>query len=168
MSRALKAAVLSCALSSCAGAGFSDVNDHRSLEYRAAVPAITVNLDADCKVTSQVVSIPGPPRYISFRSGLGKADTSVDFGPGGTIAKFNSKTEGQVDDALKIATAVMSAARAAPAMVEGGKGASEGPKCKPTAATYLIDYDSKGRPNVNLNAPLFLKSFDEQSQPSKP
>ena len=139
--------------SGCAGVQLSNVDDGRSLEYRAAIPAITVSQDAECKVTSQVVSIPGAPRYMSFRSGLGKAETAVDFGPGGTITKFNSKTEGQVDDALKIANAVLGAVGGPAGMVSGAPG-----KCKPSTQTYLIEYVN-GVPQA-ASKPIFKKEFD--------
>lgn len=138
---------------------FSDANDGKSLEYRSAVPALTLSLDAECKASSQVVSLPGPPRYMAFSSGLGKAETAVDFGPGGTIVKINSKTEGQTEDALKILSTVMGAAATTAAVDGGGKDATAA-KCKPTVATYLINYDAAGRPSVDLNSPFFLKIFE--------
>ncbi len=158
MARILGSILTLATLSGCAGVSLSNVDDGHSLAYRMAVPAITASIDADCKTTSQIITIPGPARYMSFRSGLGKADTSVEFGPGGTITKFNSKTEGQVEDALKIATAVMGAA--ARTASEGG-GA---PKCKPMIATYLIDYDAAGRPTVDPH-PFFQQRFDRPGFP---
>jgi hypothetical protein len=168
MARLLISAALVGTLSGCAGVTFSHTDDLHSLEYRTAIPAVTVGLDADCKATSQVVTIPGPARYIAFKSGLGKADTSIDFGPGGTITKFNSKTEGQVDDALKIASAVMGAAGMTAALDGGGgpKG-GEAPKCKPLLATFLIDYDAVGRPSVDMAKPFFLKTFDPPEKPGQ-
>jgi hypothetical protein len=167
MGRLLIATALIVTLSGCAGVTFSHTDDMHSLEYRTAVPAVTIGIDADCKTSSQVVTIPGPARYISFKEGLGKADTSVDFGPGGTIAKFNSKTEGAVDDALKIASTVMSAAGMTAGLDAGTKGANgnEAPKCKPLLATYLIDYDPAGRPSVDSSKPFFLKTFDAPEKP---
>jgi len=147
------------ALPACAGVQFSDQKSDNSLEYRTAVPAVTLTVDADCKATSQFVSLPGPPRYISFRSGLGKADTSVDFGPGGVITKFNSKTEGQTADALNVASAVMGAMGIAG--LDAGGGGDKPKKCKPTLATYLISYDGAGNPSVDLSRPVFAQLFGE-------
>jgi len=167
MARHLISAALIGTLSGCSGVTFSHVDDMHSLEYRSAVPAVTVGLDADCKATSQVVTIPGPARYMAFKQGLGKADTSVDFGPGGTITKFNSKTEGAVDDALKIASTVMGVAGMTAALDggDGGKG-GEAAKCKPLLATFLIDYDAAGRPSVDTAHPFFLKTFDAPETPA--
>lgn len=87
----------------------------------------------------------------------GKAETAIEFAPGGTITKINSKTEGQIDDVLKIPSAVMGAAGMRPA-VDGGAGS----KCKPTVGTYLISYDAAGRPSVDLTNAVFVKVFDAQ------
>jgi hypothetical protein len=168
MARLLISAALIGTLSGCSGVTFSHVDDLHSLEYRTAVPAVTIALDADCKATSQVVTIPGPARYIAFNQGLGKADTSIDFGPGGTITKFNSKTEGAVDDALKIASTVMGAVGMTTLADGGGTkggGGGEAPKCKPRIATYLIDYDANGHPSVDLANPFFTKAFDPPEKP---
>lgn len=136
-------------LASCAGVSFSNQDDGRSLEYRSVIPAMRLIIDAECKITSDVVSIPGPPRYLAMRSGLGKGDTTVDFGPGGIITKINSKTEGAVDDALKIVKAVTGIAA-----LDG----SAKPTCPPTTTTYLIEYVD-GRPTIDTSRPFLSDSF---------
>lgn len=149
--RGLKLVVvgLSAVVSGCAGVSFSNRDDGSSLEYHSVVPAMQVNVDADCKLTTSIISIPGPPRYLAMRSGLGKADTTVDFGAGGIITKINSKTEGQVDDAIKIAKAFgVVAALDGPAK----------PTCDVATKTYLIEYID-GRPTIDKARPFLVDTM---------
>jgi hypothetical protein len=95
------------ALSACAGVSFHEEYRENALEYRATVPALLMTVDGECKVTSQIVSLPGHKRYIAFHSGLGKSVSSFDFNPGGTIAKVSVTSEGHVKDALDIGTTVL-------------------------------------------------------------
>lgn len=135
--------------SGCAGVTFSNHDDGSSLEYHSVVPAMQVNVDADCKLTTAIISIPGPPRYLAMRSGLGKADTTVEFGTGGIITKINSKTEGQVDDAIKIAKAF--------GVVAALDGTAK-PTCDLTTRTYLIDYID-GRPTIDKTRPFLTDTM---------
>jgi len=73
MARHLISAALIGTLSGCSGVTFSHVDDMHSLEYRSAVPAVTVGLDADCKATSQVVTIPGMKTRAHLRDNLAGA-----------------------------------------------------------------------------------------------
>ena len=136
-------------VSGCAGVTFSNRDDGSSLEYHSVIPAMQVNVDANCQLTTAIISIPGPPRYLAMRSGLGKADTTVDFGAGGIITKINSKTEGQVDDAIKIAKAF-----GVVAALDGGAK----PTCDVATKTYLIEYID-GRPTIDKNRPFLVETM---------
>jgi len=133
--------IVAAPLAGCAGAQFSDNGSSNSVQFYQTIPALLVTVDADCKVTSQVVSLPGKPRYVSFQSGLGKAQTAVNFGPGGILSSVNVETESQAEDALKIAQAVMGAAAGAAFTGEGSKGPEKKVTCTPGTGAYPINPD---------------------------
>lgn len=144
------------ALCACAGVHFSETRIPNALEYRTTVPAVVISLDGDCKTTTQVIGLPGDTRYVSFRSGLGKAVSAIDFNPGGTVAKVNMTTEGQVKDALDIASMLLKV---------GGVGINAAPsatpeKCTPGSVAYLIRAD--GNTLTVDKTPLF--AFDVQKE----
>lgn len=137
------------ALGGCAGVYFNDQYRENAVEYRSTVPVVLVTIDGDCKVSSQIASVPGRKRYISFRSGLGKSVSSFEFNPGGTISKVGVTTEGQVKDALDIGTA----ARGLFGLAESTSG---GGGCKPKTAAYEIRTDAQGQVTIDKSMPLFV------------
>ena len=140
------AVLLSAALAACSGIQFSNQDNGRSHPYRVAAPALRVITDPDCKMTAEVISIPGRFNYLSFKTGLGKIDNTVEFEPGGTIKKIVAKQEGVVDDAVKLLTTVTGAVR--PLNLAQGGG------CHSSVRVYAIQMDSNGNPFVNHKHPL--------------
>ena len=161
MARSLSTLALCFALSGCAGVVFHDHDGKPSrLEYYQTIPAMLVTVDAECKVASQVVSLPGESRSMDFRSGLGRSETNVTFGPGGTISSINAKNEGAVDDALKIAQAVMGVAANNVVETNLPKGEQPAkPACKPTALAYRIR-GSGGEVTVD-KTPVFVSVLSD-------
>ena len=126
-------------LAGCSSIRFSNVDDGHSHPYRVASPALKVVTDPDCKMTAEVISIPGRFNYLSFSSGLGKIDDSVEFEPGGTIKKITAKQEGVADDIGKLLGAVTSAAKAVRAA--GFNERAEPSKCPSSVRIYRVRED---------------------------
>lgn len=131
----------------CSGIQFSRLDDGHSHPYRVAMPAIKVVTDPDCKMTAEVISIPGRFNYLKFKSGLGKIDDSVEFEAGGTIKKIAAKQEGVADDLTKVIGAVSGAVRG-----PGGPGFAGFQKqdCQPSVRIFPIGIDG----SVNQASPL--------------
>lgn len=150
----------SAVLAGCSGIRFSNVDDGKSHPYRVASPALKVVTDGDCKMTAEVISIPGRFNYLSFQTGLGKIDDSVEFEPGGTIKKITAKQEGVAEDVSKLLAAVTSAAKTVGAASFAERG--ETPKCRPIVQIYPINLDSQNNPYVG-GQPLLTV----EAQPAK-
>ena len=141
------AALAAACLAGCSGIKFSNRDDGHSHPYRVASPALKVVTDPDCKMTAEVVSIPGKLNYLSFQTGLGKVDATVEFEPGGTIKKIMAKQEGVTDDLVKLLNAGRSFTGASLTESAGG--------CKPSVAIYPIHFDaSSDRATVDMANPL--------------
>ena len=146
LARIFMATIILATVSACAGLQFSNTDNGRSHPYRVAQPALKVVTAPDCAMTAEVISIPGEKRYVSFRNGIGKADVSIDFEPGGTIKHINSKTEGAVDDVVKVLSTVAGIAK--PGLT------TEVAKDCPSVRIYAIEVDHNGRVSVNRATPL--------------
>jgi hypothetical protein len=138
-------------LSGCSGIQFLNHDDGHSHPYHVAMPALKVVTDPDCKMTAEVISIPGRLNYLKFTTGLGKIDDGVEFEPGGTIKKITAKQEGVADDLVKIVGAVTSAAKSA-----GGVPFTENQKngCQPSVRIYPINFDAPGGAFVDSTKPV--------------
>lgn len=129
----------------CSGIQFLRNDDGHSHPYRVAMPALKVVTEPDCKMTAEVISIPGRFNFLKFKTGLGKIDDSVEFEPGGTIKKIAAKQEGVADDLGKVIGAVTGAAKTlGPRTLTN----VEKDGCSPSVRIYLIDADSGLAPKV--------------------
>ena len=142
-------------LSGCSGIEFLNHDDGHSHPYRVAMPALKVVTDPDCKMTAEVISIPGRYNYLKFKSGLGKIDDSVEFDAGGTIKKVQAKQEGVADDVSKVLGAVTAAAKSAGAFGLTGEEASKA--CAPSVRIYPIDADSGTLPKIAPEPSLTIR-----------
>ena len=146
--RTLIATIISAAVSGCSGIQFSKTDNGHSHPYRVAQPALKVVTAPDCAMTAEVISIPGERRFVSFRNGIGKADVSIQFEPGGTIKQINSKTEGVVDDIVKVASTVAGIAKP-------GLAPTVQKSCPASVQIYAIEVDNQnGQVKVNPT-PMF-------------
>ena len=145
--------MLAASAAGCSGVTFSNRDDGNSHPYRVASPALKVVTDPDCKMTAEVISIPGRLNYLSFRSGLGSSDATVIFEPGGTIKQISSKQSGVADDLAKLIGVARGVAASA-AVAEDGEVEPVG-ECTPAVAVYPIVYDEAGvRVSVDKANPI--------------
>lgn len=141
-------------LGGCAGIEFLNHDDGHSHPYRVATPALKVVTDADCKMTAEVISIPGRLNYLKFKTGLGKIDDSVVFEPGGTIKEIKAKQEGVADDLVKVLGAVTSAAKSAGAV---GLTKMQEQGCPASVRIYPINSDGSA-PLIGAQPILTVRS----------
>jgi hypothetical protein len=126
----------------CAGLEFSPTPQPDGLLYYDPSPYLQITRGIDCSVTSSVVTLPGQPRSVAFRSGYGSADLGVNLS-GGMITQVNQKTDTKVPETITamagLATAVGGLAKTAADIA----GAAEAPPaaaktCRPSVVLYPI------------------------------
>jgi hypothetical protein len=83
----------------CAGLEFSPTPRPDGLLYYDPTPYLQVTRGADCSVTSSVVTLPGQPRSVAFRSGYGSAELGVELS-GGMITSVNQKTDTKIPETI--------------------------------------------------------------------
>jgi hypothetical protein len=123
----------------CAGLEFHQVPQEGAMTYRDSVPYMLVTTTQECVTTSTVVSVPGRERSVSFNSGYGTADLSVQMS-NGVITSVGQKTDTKIPETI---SAVAGLAKdvgglvAAKAVV-GAAPPSKPVSCVPTARLYGI------------------------------
>jgi hypothetical protein len=85
--------------SGCAGLEFSPTPQPDALLYYDPAPYLQVTRGTDCSVTSSVITLPGQPRSVAFRSGYGSATLAVTL-TGGMITSVNQATDTKIPDTI--------------------------------------------------------------------
>jgi hypothetical protein len=93
----------------CAGLEFSPTPQPDGLLYYDPTPYLQVTRGADCSVTSSVITLPGQPRSVAFRSGYGSAQLGVNLS-GGMITQVNQTTDTKVPETINAVTGLATAA----------------------------------------------------------
>jgi hypothetical protein len=101
------------------------------LTYFEPVPYLAVAKGVDCKVTVNVLVLPGEKRTLLFRSGYGSSDLSA------TLANGMLQSVGQKTD-TKIPETVTALAGAAAAFRGPAPGGAKEPVCEGTVRLYPI------------------------------
>ena len=142
-------------LAGCSGIRFSSIDDGKSHPYRVASPALKVVTAPDCTMTAEVISIPGRLNYLSFQTGLGKINDTIEFEPGGTIKRISASQEGVAVDLGKVIGAVTGIPKTI-----GARGFNnlEQRGCPPSVAVYPIKLDAEGNPYVDQSRPMIRGS----------
>lgn len=142
----------SCVLvAGCSGIRFSSTDDGKSHPYRVASPALKVVTATDCTMTAEIISIPGRFNYLSFQTGLGKINDTVEFEPGGTIKKISANQEGVAEDLGKVIGAITGAVGAGATAVSI-RGKSSTP-CSGSVRVYPISVDANNNATI-AQAPM--------------
>jgi hypothetical protein len=84
---------------SCAGLEFSPTPRADGLLYYDPAPYLQITRGVDCSVTSNVVTLPGQPRSVAFRSGYGSAELGVELS-GGMITSVNQETDTKIPETI--------------------------------------------------------------------
>lgn len=151
-------------LAGCSGIRFSNYDDGKSHPYRVATPALKVVTDPDCKMTAEVISIPGRLNWLKFQTGLGKINDKVEFEPGGTIKSINVQQEGVADDLNKLLGTLVGAVRPGGSFgatgIERTMSDVEQTGCTPSVALFPIDLDAGGEPIVDMSKAVLKVTAD--------
>jgi hypothetical protein len=126
---------LAFALAGCAHLEFkaykSEEPEQPGLTYFEPVPYLAVAKGVDCKVTVNVLVLPGEKRTLLFRSGWGSADLSA------TLANGMLQSVGQKTD-TKVPETVTALAGAAAAFKGPAPGGAKEPVCDGAVRLYPI------------------------------
>lgn len=128
-------------LAGCAGLDFGK----QGLAYWEPKPYLFVNVDAECKSTATVVTVPGEKKYVHFKPGLGSADLSLALS-NGILTNVGQKTDSKIPETIAAVSSLGTA------LSGGAKTAGEDNtsiKCAPTATLYAI---TDGVPDKNSTA----------------
>lgn len=137
------ACLLPLAVSGCAGLTFNSSEREGALTYSEPVPYLFVAKSQDCSITATVISLPGEKRSVSFNSGYGSGELSLELN-NGIINKVGQKTDTKVPETL---TAIAGLAK-----VAGPKFVAEGKKqaCVPNGALFPIVNGVPSREPISL------------------
>jgi len=133
MKRVLQSLIAVSTLTGCAGLSFGPESP-TSLTYYDSRPYLFITTTPDCVSAATVISVPGAKRGVTFNSGYGTADLSLNLS-GGMITSVGQKTDTKIPETIgavaTLATAVGGLARSTSNKADGG--------CPPSATLYKIE-----------------------------
>ena len=95
-------------LGGCAGLRFTTADAPNAFVYNAAVPVALVKTAADCSKTVEMLTLPGPPRGVQFKSGFGSAKLNIKLDHN-MITEIGQETDTKIPETI---TALAGAATA--------------------------------------------------------
>lgn len=121
----------------CAGLRFNREPQDDAFTYYEPSPFAAVKVAADCSTSVDIVSLPGRPRSISFKSGLGSAKLSVTTS-NGIITQLGQETDTKIPETL---TAIAGLAKTVGVGLAVGGQVDTKATCKPGVSLYAIFYN---------------------------
>ncbi len=121
------------------------------LTYFEPVPYLAVAKGADCKVTVNVLVLPGEKRTLAFKSGYGTADLSATLSSG-MLQSVGQKTDTKIPETI---TAVAGLAKAAAGFAAG----PPAPDCSRSSYVRLYRFENGA---LTTDKPVEIPGINEK------